>query len=396
MTREEIKQEILNLPKGNLLLEFATGTGKSRIAIERIKQLSLEKDCSQTILIVVPRNPLKKNWKGEFEKWWPECTHPVIYTTYASLHKWADKWDFVIFDECHHLSERCKALLRGFKIDVSILLSATVKQQLKKDLKYLFPGIVFCKRGLRTVIEDDILPDPRVYLWPLSLDTQNYTEVIIKNKSLKTRPIECNWNDRWKYIKQKLNPVIIHCTERQYLLDMNNQIKYWKNRYLSTKSQIAKNKWLRLCGDRLNWLSDKKVPLVQPLLKDLKNYRTLTFCNSIEQTEVLGKHCINSKNKKSSEYLDMFNNRKIKHITACNMLNEGMNLDSCQIGIYVNLNSSDTIVKQRAGRLLRHPNPIIIIPYYKDTREEELMQNMLEDYNPELVTIIKDINDIKT
>ena len=55
----------------------------------------------------------------------------------------------------------------------------------------------------------------------------------------------------------------------------------------------------------------------------LGEHRTLIFCNSIEQTEMLGEYCINSKNKKSVEYLEAFNKGKIDHITACNMLNEG-------------------------------------------------------------------------
>lgn len=72
-----------------------------------------------------------------------------------------------------------------------------------------------------------------------------------------------------------------------------------------------------------------------------------------------------------------------------------MNLVNCQIGIYANLNSSEAIIKQRMGRLLRHPNPVIIVPYFKNTREEELVKIMLQDYNPELVTTISSIREIK-
>ena len=45
-------------------------------------------------------------------------------------------------------------------------------------------------------------------------------------------------------------------------------------------------------------------------------------------------------------------------------------------------------------RLLRHKNPIIIVPYYNNTREEELVKRMLENYNPELVYEILDIKEI--
>ena len=72
-----------------------------------------------------------------------------------------------------------------------------------------------------------------------------------------------------------------------------------------------------------------------------------------------------------------------------------MNLVNCQVGIYANLNSSDTIVKQRMGRLLRHKNPVLIVPYFVGTRDEELANKMLENYNPKLVTVINDYKKIK-
>lgn len=72
-----------------------------------------------------------------------------------------------------------------------------------------------------------------------------------------------------------------------------------------------------------------------------------------------------------------------------------MNLIDCQVGIYASLNSSDTMIKQKLGRLLRHPNPVLIIPYYNNTREEEIIGKMLEDYNPELVTVVESLNQIK-
>ena len=37
----------------------------------------------------------------------------------------------------------------------------------------------------------------------------------------------------------------------------------------------------------------------------------------------------------------------------------------------------------------------IIIPYFIRTREEELVKTMIQDYNPELISIINDIKDIQ-
>lgn len=394
MNRDNVLQEILNLKGINTLLELPTGIGKSRMALNKVKSLHDGK-AGSCLLIVVPRNVHKVNWADEIKKWWPDNNLIISYTTYVSFPKYKGTWDYVIFDECHHLSERCREALCDFNIGHSILLSATVSNNLKDELREVFDELVIYKMGLRDVIEGGILPDPTVYLIPLSLRTDLPTESIWKNPKAKGRLIECSWAERWKYIKQNHTPVRVYCTERQYYSDLCSQIEFWKKRYMCTKSNIAKNKWLKLCNDRLKWLSDKKVGYLYTLLDYLKNNRTLTFCNSIEQTEKLGEHCINSKNKDSIDNYNKFNKGKIDHITACNMLNESMNLVNCQVGIYANLNSSDTIIKQRTGRLLRHPKPIIIVPYYKNTREEELVEKMLEGYNPELVTTISNIREIK-
>lgn len=393
MTREDISKEILSLKGANWLLELPTGSGKSKVALDKIKSL-YNKD-TKSLLIVVPRNVHKDNWAKEIIKWWSNCPLSITYTTYVSFPKYIGNWDYVIFDECHHLSERCREALCAFNITHSILCSATVSKNLKDELKEVFDNLVLYKKDLRDIIEEEILPDPKVYLWPLELNNNIPTETITKNPKAKGNPIDCNWANRWNFIRQKLYPIRIYCTEYQYYSDLCSQIDYWKKKYMRSKDIISKNKWLRLCADRLKWLSDKKIKYLYHLYPYLDKHRTLTFCNSIEQTELLGEYCINSKNLDSIKNLENFNNGIIDHITACSMLNEGMNLVNCQVGIYANLNSSEIIIKQRMGRLLRHPNPIIIVPYFKGTREEELVQTMLKDYNPELVTTINKIKEIK-
>lgn len=71
-----------------------------------------------------------------------------------------------------------------------------------------------------------------------------------------------------------------------------------------------------------------------------------------------------------------------------------MNLVNCKVGVYASLNSSERMIKQKLGRLLRHSEPVIIIPYYKYTRDEEIVNKMLEDYNPQLV-LTTNINELQ-
>lgn len=390
--REQLLQEALALKGNHWIFELATGSGKSKIALEKVKQISKNRPCN--MLIVVPRNVHKQTWKEEIYKWWKECNLKVSYTTYVSFPKQYGNWDFVIFDECHHLSERCRKALDDFSIGHALLLSATISKGLKVGLYDRFSGLKVLKADLRDVIEDGILPDPKVYLMPLRLKNDSATEIIIQNPKVGGTPIQVPWSKRWEYRNVKNVPVHIYCTEQQYIHDLNSKIDWWKRRYMQTRNEGVKTKWLKLCNERLVWLSKKKNSIIIQILNKLSEYRTLTFCSDIEQTEILGKNCINSKNEDSEKILNAFNNGVVSHITSCNMLNEGVNLSNCQIGVYANINSSETIVKQRAGRLLRHPKPVIVIPYYRGTREEELVQKMLENYNPELVKTINFIEEI--
>ena len=49
---------------------------------------------------------------------------------------------------------------------------------------------------------------------------------------------------------------------------------------------------------------------------------------------------------------------------------------------------------QRIGRILRHKDPVIIIPFFRDTREEELVRKWMESYNKDLIKVIYKPDDL--
>ena len=274
----------------------------------------------------------------------------------------------------------------------SIMLSATVGRDMKCNLQALFPNLYVCRVSTKAAIQEEVLPDPRVYLIPLRLDNMRPSCEIIKNKSQKVE-IRIPFHDRFKYGKIKNRKLIISCTQQQYYDDLSSMIEWCKKR---TFSQVFKNMFLHKSGERLDWLSEQKTQYVNNILVfALPDQRTLTFCNGIKQTEQLGKYCVNSKNKQSEKNLEMFNEGKVNHITACDMLNEGVNLVNCRVGVYAALNSSNRLITQKLGRLLRHPDPVLVIPYFINTRDEEIVSKMLENYNPELVTTVTQLSQIK-
>lgn len=377
MTREEVNSLALSkIDKAKyLILELITGMGKTKVAIDLINHICdrvFRNDESPTsILILVSKTVHKQTWKDEIEKWGGIKSDYITIECYESLKNYENSYfDVVVADEMQHLSEARIDVLETIHINESFIgLSATIKRDMRDYFIYNHKAEVI-KCGLKEAVEDEVLPEPTVYLLPLTLDTTNYT-----------------------YKVKKFGRDII-TTQKGCYDSISSLIEWYKNKYLNSRNERIKNLWLSTAGKRLKWCAEQKEALVLSLLDKFRDYKTLTFCSSIEQSERLGKYNITSKNKASVKNLEMFNLNKIKHITACNILNEGVNLTNCRIGIFCNLNSSETVVKQRVGRILRHKSPIIIIPYFKDTREDELVQKMIEEYSEESIVTINNINEI--
>ena len=378
MTREEIHDLALSKVDRTkyLILELITGMGKTKIAIDLINHICdrvfRNDECPTTILILVAKTVHKQTWKDEIEKWGGIKSDYITIECYESLYKYKNAYfDTVVCDEVQHLSEARLKVLESIHINEAFIgLSATIKRDMRDYFIYNHKAEVI-KCGLKEAVEDEVLPEPTVYLLPLTLD--NFIR---------------------KYRTKRFGKEVI-TTQKGYYDSISSLIEWYKNKYFNSRNERIKNLWLSTAGKRLKWCAEQKEALVLSLLDKFRNYKTLTFCSSIEQSERLGKYNITSKNKNSAEYLNMFNNNKIKHITACSILNEGVNLTNCKIGIFCNLNSSEIITRQRCGRLLRHKSPVIIIPYFKNTREEELVQKMIEEYSEKSKIIINNMNDIK-
>ena len=101
-----------------------------------------------------------------------------------------------------------------------------------------------------------------------------------------------------------------------------------------------------------------------------------------------------SKNKDSDQIYNDFNNRKIDHIVSVNILNENANLTDCKYAVFANYSSSEVIGPLRLGRSLRHKSPIIIMSFYEGTREQEILENMIKDFNKDAIYTIHTLGEL--
>lgn len=404
MTRSEIySQCVQKIDKTNcLLMELSTGVGKTKLSLDLtnylLKKPWFEDNEIINILIVVAKRVHKQTWKEEIEKWGginhPKAEINICMECYESLKNHCrERWDIVLLDEVHHLgSELRLGFFRTMAFKYCIGLSATIPRKLKQLFKYrYYSEIVSC--DIVEAIEDDILPEPQILLFPLVLDNRNPTETWEINAKAGGKIVYGEIKDIWKLKKQKVH-AIISCTQKQKLLEYNKLIEWEKNKYMQTRNPAMEKSWLFHAGKRLEFLAYCKNQIVADILRKLDKERTITFCKTIEQSEILGKYCIHSQNGNADNIYEKFNQKKIDHITAVNILNENANLVDCKYAIFANLSSSECVQVQRFGRSLRHKSPVIIIPYYQGTREEEIKDKMIEGFNKEFIKVIHSIQEI--
>ena len=398
MTREEVFQECLTKIDNTkfLLLELATGVGKTKISLDLVNHLAATKYKGKKVsmLLLVAKTVHKQTWKDEMKKWGGVEVDTLTMECYESLKKHQyEYYDIVVADEAHHLnSDKRLDMLKTLSFGNLIGLSATIPQKLKMYLKYDYHAdVVSC--DLVKAIDSEILPEPKIVLLPLQVDAVNPTETIELNPKTKGKVYHGDFSKLWSYRKMKVH-AIITCTPKQKLGDMNNQILFAKNRYQRTRQDYLRNKWLFDCGERIKFLANLKNDIVKAILHKLAKERCITFCKTIEQAETLGKYCIHSKNPNSDDIYNAFNAKNINHIASVNVLNEGANLVDCKYAVFANYSASEICSAQRLGRSLRHKSPVIILPYYKDTREQEIVDEMIHDFNSKNIFVCPSLKDL--
>ena len=88
MTKEEVSKKAVKLMEGNknVALQWATGVGKSKAALDIIQSLKDKGELSKGVLLCYAEKPHLMNWMNEFRKWDKDGLLALVTpTTYASL-----------------------------------------------------------------------------------------------------------------------------------------------------------------------------------------------------------------------------------------------------------------------------------------------------------------------
>lgn len=405
MTRERLIQLAVKGTEEftSVALLWATGVGKSAAAIKMANAyLKGIKSRKAQVLLVVAEVPHKDNWQKEFDKW-GNINASLTIECYASLHKYRDtKWDLVIYDEAHHLgSDLRKEIFYSIKSVKNIFLSATMSDELISFIEAKVGKLGISRISLQDAIDNNILPEPHIHLVPLTLDNFTKDQLVIEEwgDAKKRVPIYCELKDKWTYLRNKKQypnvKLCMRCTALQKYNYYTEQFEYWKKQYMNFRQERTKNKWMQIGIQRKRFLGEIKTGAVLKLINSLKNKRFICFCASVAQAELLGKeNAIHSKRKKSDTIIKSFNDKKINSLYAVGMLQEGQNLTDIQVGIIIQLDGTERPFIQKFGRSLRAEDPHQYIFYYKNTRDEEYLENILLEVDKIFIDTV-DINTLK-
>ena len=392
MDRQLINKRAIQLAQDNNLvaLEWATGVGKSKAALDIIASLHTQEP-QFSVLLVVAEIAHIKNWQDEADKWGYNSMYNehVFVTTYASLkHQISKFFDIIILDEAHHVGSDLRLdFIQKIGFDKMVLLSATFGQELLPTLKVLLKqSIEQYTITLKIAIDWDILPDPLIYLIPLQLDNRTNSEIITEEWGVqkKRKVIKCLFEDRWTYMaKRKVYTdvtLIITCTPMQKYLFISDKIEYLKKMTFRTNNQGVRNKWLQMGSQRKLFLGNSKTEVARELLESINDKRFICFCSSIEQADELGgDNAIHSKKDDPALTIERFNNGDINNLFAVGMIKEGQNLTDIEVGVIIQLDGAERQFIQKFGRSLRAKDPIQYIFYYENTRDQEYLDKILEE-----------------
>jgi superfamily II DNA or RNA helicase len=322
--------------KGFGAILAATGTGKSKIAVDEVGSMIEQTFGKGRALIVVPTEKLRDdNWKEEFAKWGAD----IIWETrvdrecYASLSKIEGKtYDLVILDEGHNITPHNAVFFEQNTVKACMLLTATKpKDAAKIEVLRTLNIYPVYQVSLDEAVALGLVAPYEITVVTTKLDRSSRN---IK-AGRKDKPFYQTEYDNYKYLCK-----VIDEKERPTKFDYLNRMRMVYN--LPSKTTAAL------------WIKNHLIP---------KTARTLFFCGSIAQAETIHPHTFHSKT--DSFWFEQFKNGEIDWMSCVDAVNEGHNIDNLDCGFIIQLNSNELDLVQRIGRLIRyrpgHTGKVIIL-----------------------------------
>jgi len=307
------------------------------------------------ILIAYPDNKIKKSWVDDFEK--RQYSNPnVEFTTHLSIKKHIKKYDLVIIDEIHLLSDAqisaCKDLLR---VNRDVLgLTGTLSSLTRKTLKYELSLDVLIEYSIERAIEEGIIADYEINIVKVPLDD---VTIQVFGKKRMTE------HKRFKSLSFVIDK-----------LEMEDKETFF----------------LRLTRMRLIQNSLAKKRATRKLLDKLLDKRVLVFCGITKIADELGIPSYHSKTKEK-QIFDDFVNGEYNHLAVVKIGNTGVTYKPLNVIIinYFDSNSENLAQKINRAMSMEYNNPdkkaIIYIISSTESVEQKWLNKALSFFSKDKI-----------
>jgi superfamily II DNA or RNA helicase len=370
LVREKVQAEAIQAVIANNggMVAMATGSGKSRVAVELAKYYC--KAQNDDVALLVPTEKLRdENWKEEFIKW--EAEHLLDQTTrlcYASASKVRNgDYQLLILDEGHNITELASEFFLNNGIERTVLLTATppndiVKKQILSDLDI---SLVY-ELTLDQAVRLGFVAPYKITVVTVPLD--NVTKNIPGGN--KANPFMTTESATYSYWNKRVQAC------------MGNQTPQGK----------AKVKFAILGRMQFIYKIPSKTQVIKFILDKVisKEDRTIVFCGNIEQAEEVCPTFYHSKS--GNESYDAFKSEKINRLSCVKAINEGHNFPGVDSGIIGQLNSKEKDLVQRIGRLIRfrpgHEAHLYIV-VSESTQDEKWLETAIENLDQSKIEYVR-------
>ena len=375
--KTDAKDKFFNANKRGTFL-FATGTGKTEIAIGIMEQYLQERKETK-ILFLAPRITLVEQTTerikgyglvaGSYYSLEKELEQSIIVSTYQSISNelhLINEFDFIVFDEVHLASDYAEKFSEIMKIaDDQGLHMLCLTATLDKFNYERFGTILRTCPVLGEIDLNDAISND--YLSP----------VVVEDHSISLSPESQIAYTQYSNTIKNLSDAMGTSNPRdiQRMLGRVREAGMWFKAVQARKLLMEYN--------------HEKANKVYELVKSFNNEQTIVFCERIQTLELLKSimgdcfEFITAKTgkKKRKEILENFG-KTFHVIGTVHTLDLGYDVPNIRHGIIVASNKNETTIVQRIGRVVRKAEgktlSKIYVVYAKGTHEEGLFQKIKE------------------
>ena len=330
-------------------LNWATGVGKTRGGLMAISRF-LRKNPTKSVIIVVPSEPIQRQWNQELIDWnlFQQCSVKTMNDT--SVNKYS--CTLLVIDEIHRVG--APTLLNIFKnVQYTIILGLTAAfERLDgKDEIISKKCPIVDTISVEEAIGNKWLADYREY------------EVLIEPEDIDVyKEVNKEFYEHFSYFNYDFN-LAMKCAT-----DWKRRSELAKERCREDQSEDFKtvNKQIlvhamgfsRTLQARKKYIYNhpKKIELTNLILENRQDKKCITFSATVAMAEKIKYGAVYSGKdsvKKGRMNLQEFVQQDGGVLNTVMKLNEGFNCPDISVSVILGFNSSSTTKKQRVGRVIR-------------------------------------------